>query len=174
MVKKKKTKKKALKVVKKKKVVRRKKRIKAKAPRLASLARGKGPKVIGKVEHFFGKISVIAFKLKTPLKIGDRIQIKGHTTDFVQAVGSMQINHQNVDKAKKGQDVGFRVNCRCRVGDTVFEAAPEMAQPVQQRPATIQLPSFPAMTPKSQPKPAAPPPASNQPKPYGETKFLKF
>ena len=82
--------------------------------------KAKGPKVIGRIEHFFGKISVAALKLKSPLKVGDVIHIKGHTTGFTQKIDSMQIEHRDVAAAKKGQDVGFKVRDKVREGDTVF------------------------------------------------------
>ncbi len=63
---------------------------------------------IGVVEDYFAKVSVIAVKLEGELKIGDKIHIKGHTTDFIQTVDSMQIQHQNVTSAKKGDSVGIK------------------------------------------------------------------
>jgi len=76
---------------------------------------------IGIVEDYFAKISVIAIKLESDLNAGDRIHIKGHTTDFIQTVDSMQIEHQNVTFAKKGDSVGIKVEQRCRKGDVVYK-----------------------------------------------------
>jgi putative protease len=76
---------------------------------------------IGVVEDYFAKISVIAVKLEGELKVGDKIHIKGHTTDFIQTVESMQIEHQQVDVAKKGDSVGIKVEQRCRKGDVVYK-----------------------------------------------------
>ncbi len=76
---------------------------------------------IGIVEDFFAKISVIAVKLEGELKVGDKIHIKGHTTDFIQTVESMQIEHQQVDVTKKGDFVGIKVEQRCRKGDVVYK-----------------------------------------------------
>jgi len=76
---------------------------------------------IGVVEDYFAKISVIAVKLEGELKVGDKIHIKGHTTDFYQTVESMQIEHQNVTVAKQGDSVGIKVNERCRKGDVVYK-----------------------------------------------------
>jgi translation elongation factor EF-1alpha len=85
-------------------------------------AKKTGPKEkkIGVVEHYFGKIMVAAIKMKAPLKVGDIIHIKGHTTDLEQAVASMQIDHKDILKAKKGDDVGMKVKDHVREGDTVF------------------------------------------------------
>jgi putative protease len=77
-------------------------------------------KVLGQVDHFFGKISVAAMKLKQPLKVGDRIQIKGATTDFEEIIDSMQTNHTDMKSARKGQEIGFTVKSKVRVGDTVY------------------------------------------------------
>jgi len=76
---------------------------------------------IGVVEDYYAKISVIAVKLEGELKVGDKIHIKGHTTDFVQTVDSMQIEHKQVDVAKKGDFVGIKVEQRCRKGDVVYK-----------------------------------------------------
>ncbi|MEE8637901.1 MAG: hypothetical protein V3T21_02535 [Candidatus Margulisiibacteriota bacterium] len=103
------------KVVRKKKKIIRKKVVKAKAKE----------KVLGMVDHFFGKISVAAIRIKSPIKVGDVIHIKGHTTDFTQRVDSMQIEHQSVLKAKKGDDIGIRVKDKVREHDVVSLAAKE-------------------------------------------------
>jgi translation elongation factor EF-1alpha len=76
---------------------------------------------IGVVEDFFAKISVIAVKLEGELKIGDKIHIKGHTTNFIQTVEPIQIEHQQVNVAKKGDSVGIKVDQHCRKGDVVYK-----------------------------------------------------
>ena len=72
------------------------------------------------MEHYYGQIMVAAVKMKAPMKVGDIIHIKGHTTDFEQRVDSIQIEHQNVEKVKKGDDVGIKVKDHAREGDSVF------------------------------------------------------
>ncbi|MCS7151267.1 MAG: translation elongation factor-like protein [Endomicrobia bacterium] len=76
---------------------------------------------IGTVDDYFAKIGVIAVKLEGDLKVGDKIHIKGHTTDFYQQVESIQIEHQSVTSAKKGDSIGIKVNERCRKGDVVYK-----------------------------------------------------
>lgn len=76
---------------------------------------------IGKVSHFFSKISVGAIELSGTLKIGDRIRFKGATTDFEQVVESMQIEGQNVKQAGPGDSIGLKVKERVREGDTVYK-----------------------------------------------------
>ena len=78
-------------------------------------------KEIGQVADFFTHVNVIAVKLSEELSVGDRIHIKGHTTDFIQEVSSIQIEHQTVIKAKAGDDVGIKVAEKVRHGDKIFK-----------------------------------------------------
>lgn len=75
--------------------------------------------VIGKVSDFFSRPVVAGIELTGTLKLGDRIHIKGHTTDIEFTVNSMQINNVNVSAAKAGDSVGVKVSDRVRRGDTV-------------------------------------------------------
>ncbi|MFX0097419.1 MAG: translation elongation factor-like protein [Candidatus Hodarchaeota archaeon] len=77
---------------------------------------------IGKVTHYFSKISVAVVKLTDSLSVGDKILIKGATTDIEQSVASMQIEHENVNAAKSGQSVGLKVEGRARPNDVVYKA----------------------------------------------------
>ncbi len=77
--------------------------------------------LIGKITHYFGKISVAIIKLDSgELNVGDTIHIKGHTTDFTQTVGSMQIEHETIEKAKKGDDIGLKVDSKVHEHDEVY------------------------------------------------------
>lgn len=76
---------------------------------------------IGRITHFFTKISVAVIELTAPLSVGDTIVVKGPTTDFEQVVDSMQIEHQNVQSAKAGQSIGLKVVQRVRENDTVYK-----------------------------------------------------
>ena len=78
-------------------------------------------KEIGQVADFFTHVNVIAVKLSGELSVGDHIHIKGHTTDFIQEVASIQIEHQAVIKAKTGDDVGIKVTEKVRHGDKIFK-----------------------------------------------------
>jgi putative protease len=77
-------------------------------------------KLVGKVAHYFGKISVVVVELSDELKVGDRISIEGKTTNFSQPVDSMQIEHQQVESAGTGQAIGLKVVQRVKEGDLVF------------------------------------------------------
>ena len=76
---------------------------------------------IGKVTHYFNKIGVAAVVLSKPLKVGDKIRIKGKTTDFEQIVESMQIEGKDVKEAMPGDLVGIKVVDRVRKKDLVYK-----------------------------------------------------
>jgi len=75
---------------------------------------------VGVVEKFYSKISVALVTLSGDLAVGDKIRIKGATTDFEQVVKSMQIEHESISSAKKGQKIGLKVESRARLNDEVF------------------------------------------------------
>ncbi|MEN6473491.1 MAG: translation elongation factor-like protein [Syntrophaceae bacterium] len=77
-------------------------------------------KLIGKVSHYFGKISVAGIQLSEPLKVGDTISIEGATTKFEEIIDSMQIDNAKVTQAKAGDNIGIKVKEKTRVGDDVF------------------------------------------------------
>jgi len=77
-------------------------------------------KCIGCVEHYYSKLGVGIVKLKDTLKKGDKIKIKGHTTDLEESVDSIQINHEDVEEAKKGDIVGIKVSDKVREDDAVY------------------------------------------------------
>lgn len=78
--------------------------------------------VLAEAIHYFSKIKVAVIKLKKSLKIGDIIRFKGFTTDFVQKVKSMQMDHQPIQSAKKGQEIGIQVKGKVRHKDKVLKA----------------------------------------------------
>jgi putative protease len=75
---------------------------------------------VGKITHFFTKISVAIVELTGTLSVDDQILIKGPTTNVEQKVDSMQIEHENVQKATRGQSIGLKVNDRVREQDVVY------------------------------------------------------
>lgn len=78
---------------------------------------------IGQVSHYFGHLSVAAVSLSAPLAIGDRIHVVGHTTDLVQDVTSMQVDHAAVERAAPGDDVAIAVDGHVREHDLIFREA---------------------------------------------------
>jgi len=77
--------------------------------------------VIGKVSDFFARPVVAGIELTGTLTLGDKLRIKGHTTDFELIVESMQINNVDVKAAKAGDSVGVKVSERVRREDIVYK-----------------------------------------------------
>ncbi len=77
-------------------------------------------KEIGKVSHFYNKIGVAVIDLKGGLKVGDTIKIAGGNGEFEQPVDSMQVEHQPVEAAKKGDSVGLKVIQPVHEGNMVY------------------------------------------------------
>lgn len=76
---------------------------------------------IGEVTHYFPKVKAAAVKImKGTLAVGATIRIKGHTTDFEERVGSIQLDHITIDEGRQGQEIGLLVRSRVRAGDTVY------------------------------------------------------
>ena len=79
---------------------------------------------IGYVSKYFGQISVAAIEITAgKISVGDTIHIKGHTTDLNDEIKSMQIEHDNVENAKKGDSIGIKVKDKVRRKDKVFKTS---------------------------------------------------
>lgn len=76
---------------------------------------------IGKITHFFSKVSVAVLELSAPLKIGDTIKIVTHEGEFTQKVDSMQIEHAQVQEALPGQSIGLKVASHVHENSKVFK-----------------------------------------------------
>ncbi len=76
---------------------------------------------VGHITHFFSKINVAVVELIAPLVVGDRILIKGPSTDFEQVVDSMQIEHANLPRAEAGQSIGLKMAEHVRERDRVYK-----------------------------------------------------
>jgi putative protease len=86
------------------------------------MAEAEGDKqLVGKITHYFTKIGVAVIDLEAPLKVGDTISIEGATSNFKQKVTSMQVEHKEVESAKKGDSIGMKVKDRVRGGDNVYK-----------------------------------------------------
>jgi len=77
--------------------------------------------VIGNVTDFFARPIVAGIEITATVKVGDKIHIKGHTTDMELTVDSMQINNVDVQQAKAGDSIGIKVSERVRRGDVVYK-----------------------------------------------------
>jgi putative protease len=78
-------------------------------------------KPIGKITHYYSNLGVAIIELSGPLAVGERIKIKGATSDFEQVVDSIQIDRQPIEKAKKGDVIGLKVSEKVREGDKVYK-----------------------------------------------------
>jgi len=79
-------------------------------------------KQIGTVTHYFGNIGVAVIELSSALKAGEKIRIIGGVdTDFEQKVGSMEVEHEKVKGAKKGDAIGLKVGEKVREGYKVYK-----------------------------------------------------
>jgi putative protease len=76
---------------------------------------------VGIISHIYKKIGVAIVDLSEPLQVGDTIHISGHHTDLTQKVDSIQIEHQDVQRAERGQSIGVRVSGEVREHDLVFK-----------------------------------------------------
>lgn len=77
---------------------------------------------VGRISHFFSKLNVGIIEVTHgELKVGEKIHIKGHTTDIVLTIDSMQMEHASVPAAKKGESVGIKVKDPVREHDLVFK-----------------------------------------------------
>jgi len=76
---------------------------------------------VGTISHYYDHIGVGVIKVSAKLAVGDKIHIKGKTTDFSQEVTSMQVEHQQIQEAKKGDAIGMKVDQEVREGDVVYK-----------------------------------------------------
>lgn len=77
---------------------------------------------VGAVTHYYSNSGVAVVKItKGSLKKGDKIHIKGHTTDFEQSTESMEIDHEKIEEAKKGQEIGMKVSDHVREHDKLYK-----------------------------------------------------
>ncbi len=76
---------------------------------------------VGKVTHYFDRISVAVLALTNKIQVGDTLRFHGHSTDFTQPVTSLQIEHQNVNEAAPGQEVALKVAQKVHPNDAVLK-----------------------------------------------------
>jgi len=78
-------------------------------------------KHIGEVTHWYDKIQVAVLKLKSVLKVGDKLKIKHGEKEFEHTVDSMQVDHQPVESAKKGDEVAIKLLEKAREGALIYK-----------------------------------------------------
>lgn len=78
---------------------------------------------VGRIFKYFNNIGIAAVEVTNDcLEIGDRIHIKGSTTDFEQEIESMQIDKKDVERVPAGKSTGLKVEERVRPGDKIYKA----------------------------------------------------
>ncbi|MBL7036561.1 hypothetical protein ISR94_01760 [Candidatus Microgenomates bacterium] len=77
---------------------------------------------IGKVSHYYDKISVAIVELTSGLAVGDKVKFeRGGEDMFEQKIDSIQIEHKKVDSASSGDVVGLKVNETLKEGTEVYK-----------------------------------------------------
>ncbi|PJE59977.1 MAG: translation elongation factor-like protein [Candidatus Portnoybacteria bacterium CG10_big_fil_rev_8_21_14_0_10_44_7] len=76
---------------------------------------------VGKIVHFYDKISVGIIELGENLSVGDQVQILGTSTDLTQKIDSMQFDHKEITEGQPGMQVGIKTEQKVRVGDQVYK-----------------------------------------------------
>ncbi len=79
---------------------------------------------VGRITHYYAKASVAVVELNAPLNKGDKIVIRGSTTNIEQTVDSMEVEHEQIASAQPGQSVGMKVADRVRESDIVYRVKP--------------------------------------------------
>lgn len=78
---------------------------------------------VGRITHFYDKIGVAVVEVLKAIKVGDTVKISGHDQEFTQTISSMQIEHEQIDKASKGQTVGMKMDKPVKENDELFLAS---------------------------------------------------
>jgi len=84
---------------------------------------------VGKVTHYYNRISVAVLELTGDLKVGDWIHVHGKITDFNQRVASMEVDHQKIQSAEPGADVALKVIEAVREGDVIYKLVEDRLHP---------------------------------------------
>lgn len=77
-------------------------------------------KEIGTVTHYYDKIGVLVVKLTDKIAVGDKIKVKRGDQEFEETIESMQVEHENIDKAKKGDEIAIKVGTPTKEGAIVY------------------------------------------------------
>jgi translation elongation factor EF-1alpha len=84
---------------------------------------------IGKVMHYYSHLGVAVLQLMDHLKVGETIHFLGHTTDFIQRVNSMEIDHHHVVAVNPGDNVALKVIEPVREHDVIYRVTEEALEP---------------------------------------------
>ncbi len=97
-----------------------KKVTKTKAAPKKKSAKSKAPPALAEVTHYYDRLGVAILKLKAPMHVGDLVTFHRGEQEFSQPISSLQIEHAQVDTAKKGDLVGVKVNEPVKEGAVVM------------------------------------------------------
>ena len=75
---------------------------------------------VGRITHYFSKAGVAVLELNAPVNKGDKIVIRGSTTNIEQVIDSMEIDHKQIMRADTGQSIGLKVAGRVRENDIAY------------------------------------------------------
>lgn len=79
---------------------------------------------IGKVTHYYDKLSVAIVDLDATLSVGDKVKfVRGGEDLFEQTVDSIQIEHEKVESADKGKVVGIKTEKEVKEGAEVYKVS---------------------------------------------------
>ena len=78
-------------------------------------------KLVGRVTHYYPKIGVAIVDLVAKVSAGDTLSYQGKATDFEETLSSVQVEHESVGSAGKGEVVGIKVGQPVREGDEVYK-----------------------------------------------------
>jgi len=78
-------------------------------------------KPIAKIIHYYDNIGVAVLGLEGKLNFGDVIRVEGNSREFSQTVESMQVDHEEVKAAKKGDSIGIKISQKVKKGDLVYK-----------------------------------------------------
>jgi hypothetical protein len=85
---------------------------------------------IGRVTHYYSHLSVAVLSLTDSLKLGDRIRILGHSTDFTQRITSMEVEHHGILWVKPGDHVAVKVIQPVHEHDIIYRVIEEALEPI--------------------------------------------
>ena len=78
-------------------------------------------KEVGEVTHYYDRAMVAVLKLSGSLAVGDTIKIQRGEHEFEQKVSSMQVEHEEITAAKKGDEIGVKVVEPTKEGARVYK-----------------------------------------------------
>lgn len=78
---------------------------------------------VGKITHYFDKIGVAVVELTGNLAVGDSIKVAGQGDEFTMEVDSMQVEHEQIKEAKKGDTIGLKVEQPVKEGYEVYKVS---------------------------------------------------